>query len=61
MFDTETEKWSPGPELPTPLAFATAVTAPHATFILGGQTEGGNIASVRFRLHSFNYHLQTRN
>ena len=46
VFDTETEKWSAGPDLPKPLAFATAVTAPHATFILGGQTEAGNIYSV---------------
>ncbi len=46
VFDTETEKWSAGPDLPKPLAFATAVTAPHATFILGGQTEAGNMYSV---------------
>ena len=35
IFDTETEMWSEGPELPSPLAFATVVSTPLATFILG--------------------------
>ena len=46
VFDTATETWSPGPDLPTPLAFATAVSTPYATFIVGGQSEGDNVFSV---------------
>ena len=46
IFDTKTEKWSTGPELPTALAFATAVSTPLATFILGGQIVGGDPTSV---------------
>ena len=46
IFDTKTEKWSTGPELPTALAFATAVSTPLGTFILGGQIVGGDPSSV---------------
>ena len=42
IFDTETEIWSDGPELPFPLAFATAVSTPFASFVLGGQTVPGD-------------------
>ena len=46
IFDTETEIWSDGPELPFPLAFATAVSTPFASFVLGGQTVPGDPPSV---------------
>ena len=46
IFDTETETWSDGPELPNSLAFATVVSTPLATFIMGGQTVGGDPSSA---------------
>ena len=46
IFDTETETWSDGPELPISLAFATVVSTPLATFIMGGQTVGGDPSSA---------------
>lgn len=46
VFDTETETWSTGPELPSPLAFATVVATPLETFIIGGQTVGDDPTSV---------------
>ena len=46
IFDTETETWSDGPELPFSLAFATVVSTPLATFIMGGQTVGGDPSSA---------------
>ena len=46
IFDTETETWSDGPELPFPLAFATVVSTPFATFVMGGQTVSGDPSSV---------------
>ena len=46
IFDTETETWSDGPELPISLAFATVVSTPLGTFIMGGQTVGGDPSSA---------------
>ena len=47
VFDTVTETWTAGPDLPSPLAFASAISTPYATFIVGGQTESDNPFSVR--------------
>ncbi len=46
IFDTETETWSDGPDLPTPLAYATVVSTPLAVFILGGKTLGDDPTSA---------------
>ena len=46
IFDTETETWSDGPKLPISLAFATVVSTPLGTFIMGGQTVGGDPSSA---------------
>ena len=55
VFDVETETWSEGPNLPTTLAFATAVTTPLATFIVGGQFVGGDLGSVTGQILKLDY------
>ena len=60
IFDTETETWSDGPELPISLAFATVVSTPLATFIMGGQTVGGDPSSATGK-NTANYDSRYKN